>query len=130
MPDWAANLNSALDEKLGLEIEYVSAQETRGRVPVAGNTQPVGRWHGGATCVVAESLGSLAAWTHAQTMSKIAFGVDINATHHRGVSTGYVHAVARALHLGRSSTTHEVVLTDDEGQRIATARITCALRDA
>lgn len=127
LPDWALDLHSALDDRMGIVLEHVTAQEARGRMPVEGNTQPVGRLHGGASCVLAESLGSVAAWAHARTLGKIAFGVDINTTHHRGAASGYVHGTATAIHLGSTSACYEVILTDDEGRRTATARITCAL---
>jgi 1,4-dihydroxy-2-naphthoyl-CoA hydrolase len=57
-------------------------------------------------------------------------GVDINATHHRAATSGIVTGVATAIHLGRSSTAYEIVISDDQGRRVCTSRITCALLDA
>lgn len=127
LPGWMDGLVSALDQKMGLELVEVSAERAVGRVPVAGNTQPFGLWHGGASCVLVETLGSMAAQAHARTLDRVAVGVDINATHHRPVREGFVTGTATALRLGRSVTTHEVVLTDDAGERVCTARLTCQL---
>ena len=82
LPDWFSTATSALDEKLGLEVLELTPERIVGRMPVAGNTQPMGLWHGGASCVLAETLASLGAMAHALP-DRLAFGVDINATHHR-----------------------------------------------
>lgn len=115
-----------LDARMGIELLELSATHAVGRAPVAGNTQPMGLWHGGASCVLAESLASLSAVVAAGGGS--AFGVDINATHHAPARSGWVTGRATALRVGRSLGTWEVVLTDDAGERICTARVTCALR--
>lgn len=127
VPDWLLELHSPLDDKLGIELLHVDARRAVGRMPVSGNTQPAGLLHGGASCVLAESLGSLAAYAYARESGRVPVGVDINATHHRPVRSGWVTATATALHLARSLVTYEVVVTDDDGHRTCTARITCAL---
>ncbi|MFF5257628.1 PaaI family thioesterase [Actinomadura viridis] len=111
-------------------IEYLTATPERvvGRMPVAGNTQPYGRLHGGASCVFAESLGSLGAALHAGP-DRIALGVEINATHHRGASEGWVTGVATRAHGGATLATYEIVITDERDRRVCTARLTCMLRD-
>jgi len=124
--EWLSRYRSALDDKMGLEVLELSAERVVGRMPVAGNTQPMGLWHGGASCVLAETLASIGAAAHALP-DRLAFGVDINATHHRSVATGWVTGTATALRLGRTVVTYEVVLTDDSGTRIGTARVTCQL---
>jgi uncharacterized protein (TIGR00369 family) len=98
-------------------------------MPVDGNTQPMGLWHGGASCVLAETLASIGAAAHALP-DRLAFGVDINATHHLSVSAGWVTGTATALRLGRSVASYEVVLSDDGGRRICTARVTCQIASA
>nr|WP_269449917.1 PaaI family thioesterase [Auraticoccus cholistanensis] len=110
-----------------MELLEVSPERAVGRAPVAGNTQPFGLWHGGASCVLAESLGSLAAHAHALTLDLVAVGVDLNATHHRSAREGWVTGTATALRLGRTLASYEVVLTGDDGQRLCTARLTCSL---
>jgi uncharacterized protein (TIGR00369 family) len=98
-------------------------------MPVEGNTQPYGLLHGGASCVLAETLGSVGAALHAaRTHGGIAVGVDINATHHRSARSGMVTGVATPLHLGGSTATYEIVISDEAGTRLCTARLTCLLR--
>lgn len=127
--DLAALLNSrrgALERTMG--IEYLEAGTSRGaaRMPVEGNTQPIGFLHGGATVVLAESLGSMIASIYAHP--NVAFGTEVSATHHRAVTSGFVTATCVPLYEGRSTATYEIAITDDDDRRIATARLTCALR--
>ena len=126
VPAWYAELSSALDAKMGLEVLELSAERVVGRMPVEGNTQPLGLWHGGASCVLVETLGSIAASAHAQP-DRVAVGVDLNATHHRPARSGWVTGTATAIRLGRSVATYEVVLVDDAGQRVCTGRLTCQI---
>ena len=129
-PVWLPDdLTSPLDDKLGIEIVDWDADRLVARMPVTGNTQPFGLLHGGASVVLAETLGSIGSAIHAYPR-KIAVGVDINATHHRSATSGLVTGVATAIHLGRSSTSYEIVITDEDGKRVCTSRITCALLDA
>jgi len=118
--------NGRLNEKMGIELVEVSAERVVATMPVEGNTQPFGLLHGGASVVLAETLGSIGSSIHAYP-GKIAVGVDINATHHRAATSGTVTGVATAIHLGRTSTCYEIVITDERGKRVCTSRITCAL---
>jgi uncharacterized protein (TIGR00369 family) len=77
--------------------------------------------------VLAETLASLSAYAEVGQGGQI-FGVDINATHHRAARDGWVNGVATALHVGGRLGTWEVVLSNDKGQRLCTARVTCALQ--
>src|SRR3546814_988061 len=122
MPDG----QGALNEKMGVEVVEVSPERIVATMPVAGNTQPYGLLHGGASVVLAETLGSIGSAIHAWP-DKIAVGVAINATHHRSATSGVVTGVATPAHSGRSSCTWEVVITNEEGKRLCTSRITCAL---
>lgn len=117
-----------LVQRMEIEITEFDAQRTVGRMPVAGNTQPYGLLHGGASAVLAETLGSVASAMHAGA-DRIAVGVDLNITHHRAARAGHVTGVATPLSLGRSVAAYEIVITDDSDQRVATARLTCQLRD-
>lgn len=117
-----------LGRRMGIELLEASPDRVVGRMPVAGNTQPYGLLHGGASCVLAESLGSVGAALHAGK-DRIAVGIEINATHHRAATEGYVTGVAKALHRGRSLATYEITITDDQDRRVCTARLTCMLRD-
>jgi 1,4-dihydroxy-2-naphthoyl-CoA hydrolase len=118
-----------LAQSMGLELTSATAERVAGRMPVKGNTQPYGLLHGGASCVLAETLGSVGAVLHAGP-GRIAVGVDINATHHRSLTDGYVSGVATRVHGGRTLATYDVVITDELDRRVCTARITCMLRDA
>lgn len=128
--DALAQLNArgrgALDQKMGIEILEASPQRLVGRMPVDGNTQPFGLLHGGANVVLAESLGSIGTHLHAGLHRRIV-GVDINATHHRSAKSGYVTAVAEAISLGRTLASYNISITDDQGRRTCTARITCLI---
>lgn len=126
LPAWVEDVRSALDSKLGLELLEVTPERAVGRMPVEGNTQPYGLWHGGASCVLAETLGSMAAFAHARP-ERVAVGVDINATHHRAVRSGHVTGTATALRLGSTTAMYEIVLVDDHHNRVCTARLTCQL---
>ena len=116
----------ALNEKMGFELLKMKPEEVIGRMPVAGNTQPYGLWHGGASCVLAETLASLGSFMYAQP-ERVSVGVDINATHHRSVTAGRVTGTATAVHLGRTVVSYEIVIVDDAGKRVCTARVTCQL---
>lgn len=118
-----------LPERMGIEFLEVSAERVVARMPVEGNTQPYGLLHGGASVVLAESLGSVGAAMHAGP-DRVSIGLDINATHHRGARSGWVTGVATALSLGRTIASYEVVITDESGTRVCTSRITCLLRDS
>ncbi|MCC6495745.1 MAG: hotdog fold thioesterase, partial [Propionibacteriaceae bacterium] len=80
VPEWFTGLRSPLDDKLGVELLEVTPTRAVCRCPVDGNTQPFGLWHGGASCVLAESLASLAAAAEVGPHGAVT-GVDINATH-------------------------------------------------
>ncbi|HJQ06411.1 MAG TPA: hotdog fold thioesterase [Nocardioides sp.] len=120
----------ALNDKLDVTVVEASPERVVGTMPVIGNTQPYGLLHGGASVALAETLGSVGSALHAGTMGKVAVGVDINATHHRAATSGVVTGTATAIHLGRSSAAFEVVITNEQGKRVCTSRITCALIDA
>jgi 1,4-dihydroxy-2-naphthoyl-CoA hydrolase len=127
----AAGGGGTLGERMGVKLLEASAERVVGTMPVEGNTQPYGLLHGGASCVLAETLGSVGAVLHGQTVDRpFAVGVDINATHHKGVRSGLVTGVATPVHRGRTMVTYEVVITDDLDERICTARLTCLLRGA
>ncbi|MFF8091514.1 hotdog fold thioesterase [Streptomyces sp. NPDC016675] len=117
-----------LGTRMGVEILEASADRVVGTMPVEGNTQPYGLLHGGASAVLAETLGSVGSMLHGGS-SKIAVGVDLNCTHHRGARSGLVTGVAMPVHRGRSTATYEIVISDEQDRRVCTARLTCMLRD-
>jgi uncharacterized protein (TIGR00369 family) len=117
-----------LGERMGIEILEASAERMVGRMPVEGNRQPFGLLHGGANVVLAETLGSVAAALHAGP-DRYPVGIEVSATHHRSATSGFVTGEARAITLGRTLATYEIVVTDESGDRTCTARLTCLLRD-
>ena len=116
----------ALDKKMGIEIIEASPERLVGTMPVEGNTQPLGLLHGGANVVLAESLGSVGTQLHAGPHRRIV-GVDINATHHKSATSGIVTAVATAITLGKTLCSYNVEITNENGERTCTARITCLI---
>ena len=118
--------SGALDKKMGIEILEASPNRLVGKMPVEGNTQPIGLLHGGANVVLAESLGSVGTQLHAGPNRKIV-GVDINATHHKSATAGFVTGVATAISLGKTMCSYEIVISNDAGERTCTARITCLI---
>lgn len=118
----------ALADKMGIQLLELSAEKSVATMPVEGNTQPLGVLHGGAHVVLAESLGSFSAnvWAHP---SKVAVGIEVNASHSRSATAGVVTATCTALNLGKSLTTHEIVITDEQGRRLSTVRITNFLKE-
>ena len=127
-PPWTIELGT-LDNKLGIVVLEESAQRVVATMPVHGNTQSFGLLHGGASMALGEALGSWAAVIHASSLGKMAVGLDISGTHHRGVRDGVVTGVATALQLGKTVTSHEVVITDETGVRLCTVRITNLIVD-
>jgi uncharacterized protein (TIGR00369 family) len=124
----AMNPDSLMD-KMGIAVLEATAERLVATMPVEGNTQPYGLLHGGASVVLAETLGSIGAALHAGP-GKAVVGLDINATHHRAARSGVVTGTATPISLGRTLACYEVVVTDDEGKRVCTSRITCLIRDA
>jgi uncharacterized protein (TIGR00369 family) len=119
----------ALADRMGIELLELSAERAVARMPVEGNTQPLGVLHGGAHVVLGESLGSFAANVWAWP-DKVAVGIEINASHSRPATSGFVTGTATAVTLGKTLTVHEVAITDDEGRRLSTIRITNFLRES
>lgn len=128
LPPWTITLGE-LDEKMGVAIVEQSVHRVVATMPVEGNRQSFGLLHGGASLAVGEAVGSWAAVIHASTLGKTAVGVDVSATHHRGTREGTVTITATPIELGRTLTTHEVLITDQAGRRLCTLRITNLLLD-
>ena len=118
---------SPLTEHMGIEVVSASPDEVVARMPVEGNTQALGLLHGGASCVIAESVGSMAATIHGYP-THYAVGVEINCSHHRGVRSGWVTATATPIKVGRQVATFHVEIVDDEDRSVATARLTCLMQ--
>lgn len=125
----AAADRGGLGERMGMEWLETTPQRVVARIPVAGNTQPFGLLHGGASAVLAESAGSVLANLNAGP-DRFAVGIELSCTHHRSAREGWVTAVATPLSVGRTLVTTQIAVTDEEGRPVCTARLTCFLRDA
>lgn len=123
------NIGGALAERMGIRVVAASPERVVATMPVEGNTQPYGILHGGASCVLAETVGSIAAGLYAGE-GRIALGIEINATHHRSAADGVLTGTATPVHQGRTLATYQIEITDGEERLICTSRLTCLLRDA
>lgn len=118
---------NTLTHRMGIEILQADAQCVTGTMPVAGNTQPFGLLHGGASAVLAETLGSIGSALHAGPGYQ-PVGIELTCTHHRAAREGMVIGTARPLHLGRTLATYDIRIQDEDGHAICTARLTCLIR--
>jgi uncharacterized protein (TIGR00369 family) len=121
---WA---DEQLAERVGIEILDWAAERLVGSMPVAGNRQPFGLLHGGASAVLAETLGSTAAALWAMP-DRVPLGVELSCSHHRAATGGKVTGVCTPLHRGRTVATFEITISDEQDRRICTARLTCLLQ--
>ena len=124
-----AMARGTLMERMGIVFTEVGNDRLVATMPVEGNTQPYGLLHGGASVVLAETLGSFGSVLHAGP-NRVAVGIEINATHHRAARSGSVTGTATPLHLGSTMASWQVEITDEGGRAVCTSRITCLLRDA
>ena len=115
-------------EHLGIELVEAGDDYLKGRMPVDHRThQPAGLLHGGASVALAETLGSLGAIYCVDRDKYYCVGQEINANHIRGVTSGWVYAVARPVHLGRTSHVWEIRITDEKDKLVCISRITMAV---
>jgi 1,4-dihydroxy-2-naphthoyl-CoA hydrolase len=118
-----------LAQRMEIEFLELSAARSVARMPVEGNRQVVGLLHGGAHLVLGESLGSVSSAIHAGP-GRYAVGIEINATHSRSATEGWVTATCEAITLGRTLCTHQTTVRDEAGRLLSTVRMTNLLRDA
>lgn len=127
VPEWALQIVSPLDQKLGFVLEHLSAERVVGSIPVDGNQQPFGLLHGGATAALIETLGSMGALAHGRASGLVGIGLDLNVTHLRAAGAGRIWGTATAAHLGRGTATYTVEVVGDDGRLTAVGRLTCRL---
>jgi len=122
---WSAN---TMMETLGIRITEIGEDWLRGTMPVDHRThQPYGLLHGGASVVLAETLGSTAAMLTLDPAQEVAVGLDINANHIRGVRSGTVTGTARMVHIGRTTQVWEIRLETEAAELVCISRITMAV---
>jgi 1,4-dihydroxy-2-naphthoyl-CoA hydrolase len=122
----ASTLNTAVAH-LGIEFLEVGDDFIRARVPVDHRTvQPYGLLHGGVSVVLAETLGSCGAAFAAPQGHRVV-GLDINANHLKGTSSGWVTGITRPVHVGRTTQVWAIELTNEAGELTCVSRITMAV---
>ena len=121
--------NANMTAHLGFEFVEVGPDFIRGRLPVDHRTtQPFGILHGGASCVLSESLGSIAAWMTIDPEEFRAVGIEINANHIRAVTEGAVIGTCAPLHIGKRTQVWQTDITEEAtGKRVAISRLTVAI---
>lgn len=114
-----------------LGLEFLEAEPGRvvARIPVAGNTQPYGLLHGGATAALCETVASFGA-ALAAGPDKLVMGIELNINHIRAVRQGHVTATGVPLHVGRTTAVWDMRVHDDEGRLVAVSRLTVAIRES
>lgn len=117
----------ALMVKMGFEFLEVDPDRVVGRVPVEGNTQPMGLFHGGASAALAETIASIGAWL--KDTSKVTMGIEIKVNHLRPATKGWVTGVGVPIHTSRSIAVWEIRMSDDEGRPTAFSTATIAIRE-
>jgi uncharacterized protein (TIGR00369 family) len=124
-PAWIpADKLSPLDDKLGIRIIDFDPDRLVATMPVAGNEQPFGLLHGGASCALMETIGSWAGALHAGPDKQVV-GIELNASYLRGATSGVVTAVCTPVRRGRTLSTFLIEITDESGRPTATGRLTC-----
>jgi uncharacterized protein (TIGR00369 family) len=126
------HLNASQKNTIGelLDIRFESFDDeslTASMVVDARTHQPFGLLHGGASVVLAESIGSMAAYLCVDTSKYYCVGLEVNANHLRGVRSGRVTAVAKAVHIGRSTQVRDIRLSNEEGKPTCISRLTMAV---
>jgi 1,4-dihydroxy-2-naphthoyl-CoA hydrolase len=118
-----------MGEHIGLEMIEVGDDFLKGRMPVDHRTtQPFGILHGGASCVLSETLGSVAAWMTINPETHRAVGLEINANHIRAVTQGFVIGICTPMHTGRRTQVWQTDITEEAtGKRVCISRLTVAV---
>ena len=125
--DLTATHHDTAVQRLGIEFLEIGPDFIRARVPVDTRTrQPYGLLHGGVSVVLAETLGSCGA-VYATPEGTRCVGLDINANHLRGATSGWVTGTTRPVHIGRSTQVWHIDLHNDAGELTCVSRITMAV---
>jgi len=117
-----------MSEHLGIEWTEVGYNFIKATMPVDHRTnQPYGLLHGGASCVLAETLGSVASHLIIDPSQFYSVGIEINANHIRGVKKGFVYGICLPLHIGSSTHVWDIRITNEEGKLVCISRLTVAI---
>ncbi len=117
-----------MSEHLGIEWLDLGDDFLKAKMPVDHRTnQPYGLLHGGASCVLAETLGSVASYLVIDSSQFYCVGIEINANHIRSVKNGFVYGVCSPLHLGSSTHVWDIRIANEEGKLVCISRLTVAV---
>lgn len=113
---------------LGIKFTEITADQISATMPVDERThQPAGILHGGASVVLAETLGSIASYMCIDPEKHIAVGLEVNANHIRPVASGFVTGICKPLHIGAKTHIWEIKLYNDRGKMSCVSRLTVAI---
>lgn len=123
-------IKGSMSEWLGIEYLEVGSDFIKARMPVDHRTQqPFGRLHGGASMVLAEELGSIAANLLLDNEIQVAVGLDINGNHLKGAGSGFVTGITKPIHIGKRYQVWEIKIENEERQLTCISRLTVAVVD-
>ena len=121
---------NTLAEHIGIEFTAIGEDYLEARMPVDPRThQPMGLLHGGASVVLAETLGSVGATLCVDQNRQFCVGLEINANHLKGVRNGFVTGVAKPVHIGGKTHVWEIRISNEQKELICVSRITMAVLD-
>lgn len=119
---------NTIAEQIGIEFTEIGPDFLKGRMPVDHRThQPYGLLHGGASCVLAETLGSVASALVIDQSKFICVGLEINANHIRSVREGFVTGTAIPIHIGATTHVWDIRIQDEKGKLVCISRLTVAI---
>ena len=122
--------DKSMGSYLGIEITEIGDDFLSARMPVnEKTTQPYGILHGGASCVLAETLGSIGGAFCVDMHTQIVVGLEINANHLRPAKSGYVTGTARPIHIGRTTHVWDIKITNEKGDLVCISRLTLAVKN-
>ena len=125
-----AMFKNTMMEHVGMEIIEVSTDMIKARMPVDHRThQPYGLLHGGASAVLAETIGSIASSLIIDNETQICVGIDINVSHIKGIRSGNVYGTTKPVHIGGKIHVWEIRITNEEDELIALSKLTMAILD-
>ena len=119
-----------MGEFLGIEVTEIGDDYLKARMPVDGRTrQPFGLLHGGASCVLAETMGSVSGAMCVDHQTQMVVGLEINANHLRPAKDGYVYAISRPIHIGRTTQVWDIRITNEKDELVCISRLTLAVKN-
>jgi 1,4-dihydroxy-2-naphthoyl-CoA hydrolase len=128
LEDLSALAKNTMAEFIGIEFTEITKNSLKARMPVDHRTnQPYGLLHGGASCALAETVGSIASALVVDRSSFICVGLEINANHIRSARNGFVTGIASPLHLGKSTHVWDIKIYNEENNLVCVSRLTVAI---